>query len=371
MINQEFKIPFYAKATIFFIGLFALFTMVYIAKSILIPIVFAIIIAVVLHPVVNFFVRINCNRILAIVFTLFLTILVITGICIFLFSQASTFSDSWPILVDRFTNMLNKTIGDAANYFDITPQYIYDLIWKTRTEIINNSSVAIEQTLLKVGGLAIVLFLVPVYIFMILFYQPLLLDFVHKLFGASNKTQVIEIVSQIKTVIQRYLVGLLIEAFIIATLYSGTLFALGIEYAILLGVIGALINVIPYIGGVVGVTLPMMVALATKSSGWYAVYILILFYIIQFIDNHFIIPMVVASKVKINALFSIIVVIAGNALWGIPGMFLSIPILGIVKLIFDNIEPLKPWGFLLGDTMPPILNLKLSLKKLEKSLLSN
>jgi predicted PurR-regulated permease PerM len=57
------------------------------------------------------------------------------------------------------------------------------------------------------------------------------------------------------------------------------------------------------------------------------------------------------------------VVIAGNALWGISGMFLSIPLLAIVKVIFDHIEPLKPWGFLLGDTMPPLLKIKI--KKLK------
>jgi len=367
-MNTDIKIPFYAKATIFFLGLFTLISMLYIAQSILIPLVFATIIAVVMHPVVRFLVQKKCNRLLAIVITLFLTVLAIVAVCVFLFSQVSRFSESWPQLVDNFTNLLNKSIGSTAKYFDITPQYIHELIAKTRAELINNSSVAIEQTLLKVSGIAILLFLVPVYIFMILFYQPLLLDFVLKLFGTSNKSQVNEIVSQIKIVIQRYLVGLLIEAFIITVLYSITLFALGIEYAILLGIIGALINVIPYIGGVVGVALPMMVALATKPSGWYAVYILVLFYIIQLIDNHFVIPMVVASKVKINALFSIVIVIAGNALWGIPGMFLSIPVLGIVKLIFDHIDPLKPWGFLLGDTMPPIIKVPLGIKNIEKSL---
>jgi predicted PurR-regulated permease PerM len=142
------------------------------------------------------------------------------------------------------------------------------------------------------------------------------------------------------------------------TLYSITLLALGIDYAILLAIIGALINVIPYVGGLVGVALPMLVALATKESAWYALYIMGIFYFIQLIDNNFIVPKIVASKVKINALFSIIVVIAGNALWGIPGMFLSIPLLAIIKLICDHIEPLKPWGFLLGDTMPPIVKIK-------------
>jgi predicted PurR-regulated permease PerM len=148
-----------------------------------------------------------------------------------------------------------------------------------------------------------------------------------------------------------------------AILDTSALLIIGIEYAFLLGIISALVNVIPYIGGIVGVALPMIVALATKSSAWYAVYVLAAFYVIQLIDNNFIVPKIVASKVKINALFSIIVVFAGNALWGIPGMFLSIPLLAIVKLVCDNIEPLKPWGFLLGDTMPPLIKIKPLFKK--------
>jgi predicted PurR-regulated permease PerM len=153
---------------------------------------------------------------------------------------------------------------------------------------------------------------------------------------------------------------------IIATLDATALFILGIEYAILLGIIGALLNLIPYIGGLVAVALPMMVALATKDNAWYAVYVLIIYYIIQLIDNNYIVPKIVASKVKINALFSIIVVIAGNALWGIPGMFLSIPLLAIVKLIFDHLDSLKPWGFLMGDTMPPIIKIVPIFNKLTK-----
>ena len=106
----------------------------------------------------------------------------------------------------------------------------------------------------------------------------------------------------------------------------------------------------------------MMVAIVTKSSPTYALLVLGVYIIIQFIDNHYIIPKIVASKVKINALISIIVVLVGGALWGVPGMFLSIPLTAILKVIFDHIDSLKPWGFLLGDTMPAIEIFKLKLK---------
>jgi len=363
VITKEIQLPFYAKASIFFIGLVAFLSILYIAKGIIIPIVFAIIIAIVLHPVVNFFVERKINRVIAILIALLLTFLVIAAFCMLLFSQGSRFSESWPILVDKFTAMFNQSISSASGYFDINPQKIHEWITKTQSEFINSSSSVIGQTLVAVSGVLVILLLIPTYVFMLLFYHPLLIEFIHRLFGTSHQSQVTEIVTQTKTVIQRYLVGLIIEAIIIASLDSSALLILGIDYAILLGIIAALLNVIPYIGGVVAVALPMMIAVATKSTAWYAFYVLVFYYIIQLIDNHYIVPYIVASKVKINALFSIIVVLVGNALWGIPGMFLSIPLLAIVKLIFDHIESLKPWGFLLGDTMPPLLNLKKLIKK--------
>jgi len=262
--------------------------------------------------------------------------------------------------------MIDKAVVWASGYFDINPQKINDWITKSQGELLNSSNAAIGQTLMILGNLLVVLFLLPVYTFLLLFYHPLLIEFIHRLFSSMHQSKVSEIVSQIKNVIQRYLVGLVIEAGIMATLNTAVLLLLGIQYALLLGIISALVNVIPYIGGIVGVALPMMVAIATKESGWYAVYVLAGFYIIQLIDNNYIVPRIVSAKVKINALFSIIVVFIGNAIWGIPGMFLSIPLLAILKLIFDHVEPLKPWGFLLGDTMPPIIKIKLLLKKGQK-----
>jgi predicted PurR-regulated permease PerM len=343
-----------------------LLAILYIAKGIIVPIVFSIIIAIVLHPVVNFLVRKRINRVVAIAITLFLTFIVIAAISMLIISQISRFSETWPMLVDKFTVLLNQSINDISGYLDINPKSIYEWIKKAESEVINSSTAAIGQTLVIIGGLVAVLLLVPTYVFLILYYQPLLIDFIHRLFGTSLQSKVTEIVTQTKTVIQQYLVGLFIEAIIVATLDTTALLILGIDYAILLGIIAALLNVIPYIGGLVAVALPMMVAVATKTTAWYALYVLGLYYIIQLFDNNFIVPYIVASKVKINALFSIIVVLVGNAIWGIPGMFISIPLLAIVKLILDRIDPLKPWGFLLGDTMPPLIQIKPIINKILK-----
>ena len=361
-IDTELKIPLYAKAALLLVGFYALISMLYIAQSIIVPIIFAFIIAILLHPFVNFLVKRKINRVLAIITSLLLTFIIIGAVAALIFSQVSLFSESWPLLVERFTDMLNQSIAKVAGYFNIKPQLVHAWIEKGENELLNTGGSILGQTLMSVGNALVVLFLVPVYVLIILYYHPLLIDFIYKVFGEKNQQRVSQIVTQIKTVIQRYLVGLLIEVVLVSTLNTVALLILGIEYALLLGLIGGLLNIIPYIGGIVAIALPMIVALATKSSAWYILYVMIAYSIIQLIDNNYIVPKVVASRVKINALFSIIVVIAGNALWGVSGMFLSIPLLAIIKLIFDNVESMKPWGFLLGDTMPPLLRIRIKRK---------
>jgi len=357
-MDQELKFPFYAKTSIFLIGLIAFVAILYIAQGIIVPLVFAIIFAIVLHPVVNFFVRFRINRIISIILVLLLTTIALAALVAILFTQASRFTDSWPSLVDRFTDMLNQIISLSAGYLDIDPTKIHEWITKSIHELLTFSNATIGQTIVIVSNGVMVMFLLPLYIFLLLYYQPLILEFIRRLFSDTNQVEVKEIVTQTKKTIQHYLIGLIIEAILVAVMDTGVLLILGIDYAILLGIIGALLNMIPYIGGIVAVALPMIVALATNTSAWWPLYVMIGYYIIQLIDNNYIVPYIVASKVKINALFSIIVVFVGNALWGVSGMFLSIPLLAIVKLIFDRIESLKPWGLLLGDTMPPIIKIK-------------
>src|ERR1035437_4203179 len=284
--GEELKQPFYTKVTILLVGLIAFLAIMYISKSIIIPIVFAIIIAIVLHPVVNFFVRLKINRVLAIIITMFLTFLVIAAFGTVLISQAGKFGESWPLLVQKFTSLLNQNIADAADYFNKDPQKIHDWITKTQGEIINGSTAAIGQTMVVLGNGLVILLLIPFYIFMILFYQPLLLESIQRLVGSDHQSKVKEIVTQIKTVIQHYLVGLAIEAGMMAIMNTAALLILGIEYAIILGILAALLNVIPYIGGIVAVALPMMVALVTKSTPWYAFYVIVAYYVIQLIDNN-------------------------------------------------------------------------------------
>ncbi|MBL7882739.1 MAG: AI-2E family transporter [Bacteroidia bacterium] len=346
------KPPFYLKIALILVGAYLFFEILYIAKDIIAPIIYSIIIAIVLSPIVRYLTNKKINKIIAISIILTCVIAVSFLLVFFLWIQFAQFADSFPILIKKLNLLLDNSSNWVTENFNVSNQKIKLWISIKNEELIINANAAIGQTIINTGSLLLVLILIPVYVFMILYYQPLLIEFIHKLFEVNDQKRVNEVLAGTKRIVRSYLVGLSIEAIIVAFLNTIALFIIGIDYAILLGVFGAILNLIPYIGGIIGVALPMIIALITKPTYSESLIVLATYILIQFIDNNYIVPKIVASKVKINALASVVVVIVGGALWGVSGMFLSIPLLAIGKIIFDQIDSLKPYGYLLGEEMP-------------------
>jgi predicted PurR-regulated permease PerM len=353
MNNTTGKTPFVILAAQGIVGLFIFFYILYIGADIILPVIYAAIMAVLLNPLVNRLTRHRVNRILAIFIAVIIMLLVIGGLIYFVINQSMQFGDTLPALQHKINILLEDLSKWASKTFEVPPDKVNKWIVDTENKQLNASAAILGQTLITVTNVLKLFFLIPVYVFMFLFYKPLLLDFISRLFRRESHEVVSEVLFETKTLIQSYLVGLLVEAAIVAALNATGLLLLGIDYAVLLAIIGALLNIIPYIGGIIAVALPLLIAYTSKSPV-YVVWVLVLYMTVQFVDNHYIVPKIVASKVRINALMSILVVFIGGAIWGVAGMFLSIPLTAIIKVIFDRITPLKPWGFLLGDTMPPI-----------------
>lgn len=350
-MNSRF--PLYLKLSAISLGLLAFFFILYIGQEILIPLTFSWIFAILLNPVVNFFTRRKINRVFAITIAVILLIIVIGGILFFIGSQASMFSDSFPQLKRTINEYVNQGLSWLSRTFNIGQGKVNAWLAEQKAEQMHNAGGMIGNTVTTISNVIVVLLLIPVYIFLFLFYKPLLLDFIARLFLSHQHKVVADVLSQTRVLIQNYLVGLLIEMVIVAGMNSVALLIIGIPYPLLLGLIGAILNLIPYIGGIIAVALPMIMGFITEKPAS-ALFVLIAYLVIQVIDNNFLVPKIVASKVKVNALVSIVVVLIGGALWGISGMFLSIPLTAIAKVIFDRVETLKPFGFLIGDTMPDL-----------------
>ena len=350
--SQYAGTPFYIKTAFIFLCAYAFVYMLYAGEAILAPLAYSTILAILLNPMVNFQVNHKVPKVLAIAVSVLLALLVCIGFMFFISSQCSMFIETYPKLVEKFNTTSRQIITWVSENTGVQPVKVNTWIKEAQSQILSNTGTAVSRALGTLSNMLVVIFLIPVYTFMILFYKPLLLEFIRKLFNTIYHVTVVEVLSSTKVIIQSYLTGLLIEALLVATLNSVGLLLLGVDYAIIMGITGALLNVIPYIGGIIATALPMLIAYITKDSALSPILVLLVYLIIQFIDNHYIIPSVVASKVKLNALISLIVVLLGGAIWGIAGMFLSIPFTAIMKVIFDHIEKLKPWGFLLGNIVP-------------------
>lgn len=342
------KYPFYFKSTVILFGLtllaFALFSL----KEILIPIAFSLMLAIILNPLCNWFTKKRIPHVWAIILSLLEAVLVMGGIAYFLSSQIAGFSNELPVLKKKLIELFAQFQTFIDQRLNINIQKQNEWISSAGTSM----QPFIGQTLGTVVSSLLVIILLPVYTFLLLFYKTLILNFFYEVFAEKNSKEVGEILSATKKSIQSYVVGLLLEALIVAILNTIALLVLGVKYAILLGVIGAILNILPYIGGIIAVALPVLIATITKEGFHTQLLIIIAYIIIQLIDNHFLIPYIVSSKVKINALISIIMILLAGAVWGIAGMFLSIPFTGVLKIILDRIPDLKPWGKLLGDEIP-------------------
>jgi predicted PurR-regulated permease PerM len=340
--------PFYFKTTVILFGLVLFVYSLSILSGILIPFSFALIIAILLNPLVNTFQGKGVGKIFAIIFSMLISLLVFGGIMYFISSQVVGFSENFPILKEKFYSLLKQLEVWVHTSFGITIDKQVELI----NEALNSSKGLVGQTLGTALTTLMLVFILPVYIFLLLFYKTLILNFLYESFAEKNSTQVADILKQTKSAIQSYMIGLLIEALIVAAMNSTALLLLGVKYAILIGVIGALLNMLPYIGGIIAIALPVLMATVTKNGYSTQLGIIIAYIIIQFIDNNFLVPKIVSSKVQINALVSILIVLLGGALWGVAGMFLSIPFVAILKIICDRVEGMKPLGKLLGDEIP-------------------
>lgn len=330
------------------IGIYMLFNILLLLQDILVPICFAALIAVLLNPAVNKLVQWRIPRAVAICLVLLLAILIVGGIIAFISAQIADFSELAPAFKKRAAELLAK----FQNWLQAT----FNLSRKKQLSMFNTAAekaqAYIGQTLSTVASIISVTVLLPIYTFLLLYYKSLFVNFLYDVFETEQEAKVSEVLNETKSAVQSYIFGLLVEMLLVAILNSAALLILGVKYAILLGIIGAILNVVPYIGGIVAIALPVLMSLVSGNGGFTTPLLVVGAYtVIQFIDNNIIVPRVVSSKVEVNAFVSIVIVLLGAGLWGVSGMFLSIPFIAVCKIIFDRIEELQPWGKLLGIKM--------------------
>lgn len=340
--------PLY-KAAMLLLFILLFFTGMYYARTFLIPVVFAALLSMLLLPLCRKFERWGMHRILSIIICILIVLIVLSGILFLFTSQVITFANDLTLIKEKILEKMGTIQSFVAEKTNIPAEEQRAWLNERFTAFLESSTSLIRSFVLGFTGTLIALGLIIIYIFFFLLYRERFKTFILKLFKEQSHRSVENVINRTKDLILHYLTGLLIALTILGTMNAIGLMALGIRQAIFLGYLAGFLNIIPYVGTLVGSLFPIMVAILFKDSMWYAVGVAAIFLFNQFIDNNITTPNVVGSHVQVNPLATIMAIIVGGAIWGVGGMILFIPLIGIFKIICDNVEGLQPIGYLLGE----------------------
>ncbi|WP_429398499.1 AI-2E family transporter [Mucilaginibacter lappiensis] len=348
MSAKKLIAPFYERLALTLIGFLALGYLIVIGKELLDPMIFGFIFAILLLPVSDFLEQ-KCRlpRSMSSLVSILLLVGVVFGILYLVGSQISKVTDDWPMLQTQVKQSLQNLQDWIQSTFHINAESQLSYVDRTAHKIMASGTEVLGTTFGAISSLMLFYVFIMIFTFFTLLYRRLLLRFIIWVFRDENSHVVMDIVENIQSILRQYILGLLLEMVIVAAVAISVFLLIGIKYAALLGIIVGLFNIIPYIGIFTALLLSAVITFATGNVKD-TVIVIISVVGIHAIDANFLLPTIVGSKVRLNALISFIGIILGEMIWGLSGMFLSIPVIAIFKIIFDRIESLKPWGYLLG-----------------------
>ena len=341
--------PFYFKLTLKLLLVGLIIAFLILAENILIPFTIAVFFTFLLMPVSQKLESWKFPKVLAILVSFILAFVILAAMFYFFYAQILSFVNDWPALQSSFMEK-----------WDSVQQYIFETFHISRLEQKAWITTKIKENASTGGILVLGLFsattsflasfaLIPIYMFFLTLYRDKFKEFILLITKNDKNEQTLNVVRKVSKVSQKYVTGIFLDVVILSVLNSTGFLIIGLPHAILFGVLISMLNVIPYIGVLIGSALPILMAFLTFDSIGYAVAVTGVCVFVQFLDNNFITPLVVGSSVSINPLTATIVLIASSLIWGIPGMVLCLPLTGMVKVVCDNVESLKPYGYLIGE----------------------
>ncbi|MFT3793273.1 AI-2E family transporter [Flavobacterium sp.] len=352
-MNQAIRFPFYAKLAFTLLSLGLIMALFYYGQDIIIPLLLALLFAILLRPIVTFLTgKLKLPHVIAAIVAVLIFVTFFVGIFYFISMQVSDMAHDWGKIKQNLNLHFNNLQELVRENFNLSKREQEKIIDDATKDSMKTGKELVGTTLLSFTDVFMNLILIPIYTFLFLLYRNHFIKFLCKLFKAEHHHRLRDILGQIKVSVQSYILGLLIEMVVVSVLTSLGFMIIGIKYWILLGVITGILNLIPYIGITIAGVISIVASLTGSADLSIIIGVIVVNIVVQLIDNNLLVPMIVSSKVQVNAMVSIVGIIIGGALGGFSGMFLAIPVIAILKVIFDRIEPLEPWGYLMGDDLP-------------------
>ena len=346
---EQTRLPYIVRLAAILIVLVLLVTVLYYLKIVLVPLLFSIIFAVMLYPFAIRLEKWGFAKGLAAFVTVLITTALLGYLVYLMFIQLSSFFQQMTALTERINAIVESIKEFAVNQMGMKKTVVADRVQQQITQLQGYSETMLSDVAIALPTLLITVFLIPLYIFFLLYYRHFFLEFFYKIFHAVEKTDIDETIDNIGGVIKGYIFGMFLDIIIIGFANTLALYFIGIGYPIILGFGLAVLCIIPYLGMIAGSAIVLLVALLTTHTIWQPVTTLGILWFIHIIDSNIVAPYVIGSRVNINPLVAIFILFLFGELWGLPGLFLAFPLVAILKVIFDRVDGLKPYGFILGE----------------------
>lgn len=322
--------------------------LLYVGQEILKPLAFACLIALLLLSPCKFFERQGFPRGLAAMTSLLLALIVFLVVFYFISNSIASFREDLPLMMNNIDKSIHQLETWIQKTFHMSRRDVKEIVENSTDKVLPSTSAIVNTTVNTVTSVLFIGILIFITTFLLLLYRRLVVLFFTTLFADEYTPRIHGMFGKTRVVIRSYIVGLVIEMIIIAIANCTVFFLLGLKYALLLGIIAAILNIIPYLGIFMACILTALITLTTDSPST-VVWVIISMIIIHMLDSNILMPKIMSSKVKLNALATIIGITTGTLLWGIPGTFMAVPILAIMKVIFEEIEAFQPLAILMGD----------------------
>lgn len=338
MVNSINRIQKTAYSMIIFVLTVFILKM---GSVIIIPLVWGVFFSFALYPISNWLEEKRFPRGLAIALTLILVTALVVTVLYLLTNQVLGLIADIPEIKLAFETKLNMYLGEFRNYFGLGSDGFL-----STADFLKKQNM--ESAIFETGRSLVLIGVIPLFIFLMLYYKDFFMEFLKRRSKDGN-TSILNWVKESGSVIQSYLLGMLMVTGIVSLISGFAFYLLGIKYFMLFAVFIAVMNLIPYVGVVFSSLLVVLYVLLTTDTIFYPLATLFLLWLIQLIENNLITPFVVGAKVRVNAFAVILAILIGAYIWGVSGMILFIPMVGILKITFERIPSLAPYGFILGD----------------------
>lgn len=313
---NQIRNPYIMRVAAMLISSILIVFALYYLKALIVPLLFAIIFAVMIFPFSFKLEKWGFSKGMAAFITVFITTLILIFLAYILFTQISIFSENIPQITKKINLLINDLRDFAAQKLSMKKSVVAEKIQEQIAQIQNSSDLMSIDRLKVVSTIIINIFLIPLYTFFLLYYRHFFIEFFYKVFHIAEKEQIDDTIQKMEHVIKGYLFGQFLDIIIIGAANAAVLYFIGIGYPIILGFLIAAFCIIPYLGMIVGSLLAVFVAFITTDTSWQPLLALSVLWIIHIIDSNLVAPLLIGHKVSLNPLVAIFVLILFGELWG-------------------------------------------------------